>query len=76
MVKQNQRGIERQSTVLALKPQSMSIQKPITLRSAKKAPASPSLKCLTTSASTASLGQCEGDKYTLFSNFEINEAEE
>jgi len=73
MVKQSQRSSDKQSIALALKPKSVSIQKEATYRSAKKAPESPSMKCLTTSASTASLGQCEGDRQQqeqLFCNFE------
>ena len=73
MVKQSQRSSDKQNIALALKPKSVSIQKPATYRSAKKAPESPSMKCLTTSASTASLGQCEGDRQQqeqLFCNYE------
>lgn len=74
MVKHSQKVIERQSAMVALKPQSMSIHKQMTSRTARKAPQSPSVKCLTTSASTASLGQCESERaQQLFCNVNVEE---
>lgn len=62
MVKQSQKVIDRQSLALALKPKSVTIHKQVDTRSAKKSTERQSCKYLDTNASTASLGQSEGDR--------------
>ena len=74
MPKQTQSIVQCHNSVKAsLKPRSVKIQKPMASTISKKNPSPDrSQLCLNTSASTASLSQCEGEAHQLY-NYQIDE---
>ena len=75
MPKQTQSIVQCHNSVKAsLKPRSVKIQKPPASTISKKNPSPDrSQLCLNTSASTASLSQCEGETHQLYNYQQIDE---